>query len=169
MAPLFDRLTDQDLTSSEEVPIFSSYTEDQVVASIQRECAMILNTRCKLTQEDYEELEPEAEKFRFPSFYGIPDGLNKNPKNTTDAHDMERTMANAIEIFESRLQNVRVSVQSYDEPSQTLGLLVEGDLVIGKIAKPLSFPMALEDFQEQGDREIEAYDTRAKIDLKKEQ
>ena len=167
LAPLFDRLSDEDLTAPEEHPPFVTYTQAETTASIQRECQMILNTRCKLTREDYEDLEPLAPRFRFPSFFGLPDSTVLNPKNQSDAHELERIMANAIEIFESRLQNVQVTLEHYEESTQTLGLTVQGDLVIGQVQSPISFPLAFENFQEQGQREKEAYETRPRIVLNK--
>ena len=136
--------------------------------SIQRECTRILNTRCNLTKEEYFALEEEADSFRFPQFFGLPDGTYANPKNSTDSYQMERMMSKAIEIFEPRLQNVRVAIQNFEESKQALFLSVEGDLMIGNVVTPISFPISLEDFQEQGDKEKSAYDTRPRIELNKE-
>ena len=71
--------------------------EEQMKASIQRECTRILNTRCNLTKEEYFDMEENAETFRFPQFFGLPDGTYANPKNSTDSYQMERMMGKAIE------------------------------------------------------------------------
>ncbi|MBM3610515.1 MAG: type VI secretion system baseplate subunit TssE [Alphaproteobacteria bacterium] len=168
-APLFNRLTDFDLSVKEENPPFVTYNEEEARTSIQRECKRILNTRCKLSQKEYEKLEPEALEFRFPAFFGIPDGAHINPKDSKGQHQIERTMAKAIEIFEPRLQNVRVAIQEYEESKQALYLAVEGELIVGDIKTPLSFPLALKDFQEQGERESASYTKRPQIELYKEQ
>lgn len=167
-APLFDRLSDFEPTVLEESPPFVNYNEAEVKASVQQECTRVLNTRCKLTKAEYEKLEPIAGKYRFPAFFGLPDGTIINPKNPNHAARMERMMAKAIEIFEPRLQNVHVAMSNYEESTQSMALSVAGDLVIGEVSTPITFPIALEDFQDQGDREKVAYDTRPKIELNKE-
>jgi type VI secretion system protein ImpF len=165
LAPLFDRLSDFEPHVKEEATPFMIYDEESVKASIQRECMRILNTRCMLTKEEYANLNPQASQFRFPRFFGLPDGTYANPKNTSDATLMQETMAKAIEIFEPRLQNVHVAIHGYEEDNQELSLSVEGDLVIGQIGKSISFPISLEHLQEQGEREQIAYDTRPTIEL----
>ena len=168
IAPLFNRLTDLELHVQEENPSFVTYNEEEVRASIQRECTRILNTRCKLSKKDYEKLEPEALEFRFPSFFGLPDEIHANPKNSKDQHQIEKTMAKAIEIFEPRLHNVRVVIQQYDESKQALYLILDGELIVGDVRTPLSFPLALKDFQAQGEREVASYTQRPQIELHKE-
>jgi len=168
IAPLFDRLSDFEPLMKEETPPFVTYGEEDLKKSIQQECMRILNTRCKLTEADYAALEPQAAQFRFPQFFGLPDGTYANPKNTTDAYKIERMMGKAIEIFEPRLQNVHVSIQPYNDATQSLSLSVEGDLVVGDVNTPITFPIALQSFQEQGELEKAAYDTRPQIEFKKE-
>jgi type VI secretion system protein ImpF len=168
IAPLFDRLTDFEPTIKEEKNPFITYDEESVKASIQRECLRILNTRCMLTKSEYAALDPDAPHYRFPRFFGLPDGTYANPKNASDAYEMERTMAKAIEIFEPRLQNVHVSIHQYEELEQTLSFSVDGDLLIGEVKRPISFPISLDNLKEQGEREQIAYDTRPTIEFKKE-
>jgi type VI secretion system protein ImpF len=165
LAPLFDRLSDFEPTIKEEATPFITYDEESIKASIQRECIRILNTRCILTKDEYAKLDPQAAQFRFPRFFGLPDGTYANPKNSSDAIAMQETMAKAIEIFEPRLQNVKVSIHDYEEMNQELSFSVEGDLVIGRVGKPIMFPILLEHLQEQGEREQIAYDTRPTIEL----
>lgn len=167
LAPLFNRLTDLEPHIKEENPPFSTYNEEEVRASIQQECKRILNTRCKLSQKEYEKMEPDALEFRFPEFFGLPDETNANPKNTKDQHQIERMMAKAIEIFEPRLHNVRVAIQRYEESKQALYLSIDGELVMGDLKTPFSFPLAFKDLQEQGEREIASYTQRPKIELHK--
>jgi type VI secretion system protein ImpF len=167
VAPLFNRLTDLEPHVQEETPPFLTYNEEELKASIQRECQRILNTRCKLSKKAYEKLEPEALEFRFPAFFGLPDGTHANPNNTKDRHQLERMMAKAIEIFEPRLHNVKVAIQQYEESKQALYLLLEGELMMGDIKEPFSFPLALKDFQDQGERELASYNQRPQIELEK--
>jgi type VI secretion system lysozyme-like protein len=164
-APLFDRLSDFEPNVKEENPPFMIYDEDAIKTSIQHECMRILNTRCMLTKEEYAKLQSDATKFRFPRFFGLPDSIYANPKNTSDATFMQETMAKAIEIFETRLQNVHVAIHGYEEDNQELFLSVEGDLVIGEIRKSIAFPLSLGHLQEQGEREQIAYDKRPTIEL----
>lgn len=168
IAPLFDRLSDFEPEIQEEASPFRLYDERDLRLSIQRECTRILNTRCTLTKKEYEALEPEAMEFPFPRFFGLPDTSIENPKDSLDAHRIIKTMAKAIEIFEPRLHNVRVAIKKYEEPRQVLYLTVEGDVTIGEIVKSVSFPVALQDFQEQGDRENKIYTLRPSIELPNE-
>lgn len=131
-APLFDRLVDLDS--------FPSMDEEELRASVRREVAHALNTRCMLTLEQAGALEPHE---RSALDYGLPDLRPLGPA-LEDARHLERLIARVVEAYEPRLRQLQISVQLPPEEQGAPVAVITARLVQGPIAEPISFPLRLD-------------------------
>lgn len=165
--PLFDRLRDENPEVKSEHPIFKRYNRQELLNSVQKEVSQLLNTRCKVPYEDYKKLDPGDLEYGFPELYGLPDQSYTNPQSPEGADQLADMIAHAIEIFEPRLKNVSVEIQTFNEGGQSLSVAVSGDLVVEDVREPISFPVAINDYRNVAEEEKLGYDTTAKIDYHK--
>ena len=166
-APLFDKLRDENPQIKEEHPIFKKYDRKELLVSVQKEVSNILNTRCKMPYQEYKDLDPADLEYGFPELFGLPDQSYADPKTPEGADKMADLIANAIEIFEPRLANVSIEIQEFHKQDQSLSVGVSGDLVIGDVREPISFPVAVQDYRTVATEEKVGYDTTAKIEYTK--
>ncbi|KFE64434.1 type VI secretion system baseplate subunit TssE [Hyalangium minutum] len=131
-APLLDRLTDTESVSWLD--------EEQLRASVRREVAHALSTRCTLTLEQAGALEPHE---RSALDYGLPD---LRPLGTTaaEALHLERLIAHAVEAYEPRLRQIQVSVQLPPEEEGSPVALITARLVQSPINESISLPLRLD-------------------------
>ncbi len=156
-APLFDRLVDDDLNTFAEVVPFIKYNREETIASVMREATHLLNTRCKIPWKEYQALDPSTLEYGLPDLYGFPDQSYGDASSPEGANKLARLMANSLKLFEPRLESVSVEISQYDPQTQNLYLQVHGMLKIGDVLEPISFPVAVQHFQDIGRREKKAY------------
>lgn len=131
-APLFDRLVD--------LESFPPLDEEELRASVRREVAHALNTRCTLTLAQAGALEPHE---RSALDYGLPDLRPLGPA-PEDTHLLERLIAHAVEAYEPRLRQLQVSVRIPPEEEGAPVAVITARLVQGPLAEPISFPLRLD-------------------------
>lgn len=135
-APLFDRLREGN-------PL-QFYHKDDIMASIEREVALLLNTRTTLKRHEYDELAQDPLNFALPEMYGIPEFSMIDGTNSTQWRFIANTCARAIAYFEPRLKNVQVVVEGKDSQTQSLSLSINADLLTQALQEPVMFPVALQ-------------------------
>lgn len=167
-APLFDKIRDENPQIKEEHPIFKKYDRQKLLFSVQKEVSNILNTRCKMPYEEYKNLDPSDLQYGFPELFGLPDQSYADPQSPEGADRMADLIKNAIEIFEPRLANVSVEIQNFNQQNQSLSVNVNGDLIIGDVREPISFPVSVQDYSPVAEEEKVGYDTTAKIEYNKD-
>ncbi|WP_255635875.1 type VI secretion system baseplate subunit TssE [Hyalangium versicolor] len=129
---MLDRLVD---------PESSSWLDkDHLRASVRREVAHALSTRCTLTLEQAGTLEPHE---RSALDYGLPD-LRSLGSTAAEARYLERLIAHVVEAYEPRLRQIQVSVQLPPEEEGTPIAVITARLVQGPVTEPISLPMRLE-------------------------
>lgn len=134
LAPLFERLVDdQPLVSTEARP-FRTVSPDGLRDSIRNELQRLLNTRCSQEQE--------ALRSRSSTVldYGVPDFTHLSPTNPTDRKLMQRTLGEAIANYEPRLRNVSVQIGRYDGPLNRCEAKINGVMIVGNVTEAVSFP-----------------------------
>jgi len=149
-ASLFDRLTDLDPHVSEEPVPFINYDKKQLIESVAREASDILNTRCKIPYKDYEDRAPSALTYGIPDLYGFFDQSYADVSRADGTIRLCQFMANALRIFEPRLDDVVVEMERYDQSNQTAHLSIHAKLKIGKVVEPISFPILVDQVEELG-------------------
>ncbi len=141
LVPLFDRLTDLNLDEkSEPVPLVN-YDREQFFESIARECSYLLNTRCKIPYKQYKEMEASALSYGVPELYGFMDDFYGDPSSLKGAHLLVKAMEEALLRFETRLHKVVVTLDGYDQPTQTANLTIKATIQIDAVVESFSFPL----------------------------
>jgi type VI secretion system protein ImpF len=135
-ALLFDRLVDvPDWNQQEEPPRILN--REQLKASVRRELARLLNTRCSIP------LHRLGEEERSVVNYGIPDFSSLSPHNADDRVLIGSIVSQTIAAFEPRLRHVRVDVGPAAAAESALWLNINAELVVGVFSEPVSFPVIL--------------------------
>ncbi|PTL82647.1 type VI secretion system baseplate subunit TssE [Vitiosangium sp. GDMCC 1.1324] len=132
-APLFDRLMDL-----ETVP--AVLDEQELRASVRREVAHALSTRCMLSLEQADALEPHE---RSVLDYGLPD-LRTLGSTADAARQLERIISRAVEAYEPRLRQLRVSVRLPPEEEGLPVAVITARLVHEPMTEPITFPLQLD-------------------------
>jgi type VI secretion system lysozyme-like protein len=132
LRPLFDRLTDEDPDTPDELPVQRTLDHEGLEASVYAEINRILTTR--YVQENWND--PER-----PDAYGIPDLLDFDPNATQGWPFVENSLLLAIRRYEPRLHNPFVVLQSWDRRTQTVQVSIGGTLETGAVMEPASFPV----------------------------
>lgn len=114
--------------------------DEELRASVRREVAHVLGTRCTLTLEQAESLEPHE---RTVLDYGLPD-LGPLGSTPADAQRLERIIARAVEAYEPRLHRVRVSVQPPLPEEGTTRAMLSARLARPGETEPLSLWLRLD-------------------------
>lgn len=141
--PLFDRLVDEDPEADSEVPPKRFYNKFMLIQSIQREIERILSTRTTAKKEQYEELSEDPLNYGLPEMFGLADFSHFDGANSGDWDYVSQLCQRAIEIFEPRVKNVDVIIQSFDRPRQSLSITVQADIALPEYQGEVSFPMML--------------------------
>jgi type VI secretion system lysozyme-like protein len=138
-ALLFERLVDEDPHTPGEAQPFRIYGMAALRASVGRELMRLLNTRRPRLGDPTK----EAEADRTILDYGIPDFSHMAADSDTDAHQLARTLEQAISIYEPRLREVRVTIGPSTKSKNAVVGSIEGTLVAGMVNEPVSFPLVL--------------------------
>ncbi|MDW3207081.1 MAG: type VI secretion system baseplate subunit TssE [Alphaproteobacteria bacterium] len=138
LAPLFDRLTDEDPGVPNE-PVPRRYLDlDGLAESVQREIQVLLNTRCGWGESDI-----DYDNRGVPDF-GLVDLSHLFTANVQDRRKVARHVAKTIAAYEPRLLNVAVVVEAIQKETGRLDLRVEGGLRFGEAIEPISFPIRVD-------------------------
>jgi type VI secretion system protein ImpF len=149
LASLLDRLLEDETA---ELPTATlSKAPNKLIEALRRDLEALLNTRQANVGAIPAGLE---EASRSLLVYGLPDLSAFNFRNEHDQTRLAQLLKNAITIFESRLQQVRVTPQPLDELKPALRFTIEGVLKIFPEGEHIIFETAIE--PETGKCRIEA-------------
>lgn len=138
LAPLFDRLTDDEPGVPNE-PVPRRYLDlDGVAESVQREIQTLLNTRC-----GWGETEIDYDDRGVPDF-GLIDLSHLYTGNPRDRQALARHVAKTIAAYEPRMTRINVVVEAVQKETGRLQLRVEGGLRFGDTVEPISFPVQVD-------------------------
>jgi type VI secretion system lysozyme-like protein len=135
---LFERLEDLEPLVHTEPQPYRVFDEGGLEESVRRALGRILNSRShhNATVEPYVRGTVLA--------YGIPDATAFSPASETDRVRLAELIARAIEAYEPRLREVRVSLAPDPSNPRAMTGSIGGRLVADSIDKPVSFPLAVE-------------------------
>ena len=137
-APIFERLVDDSpLVPSEGTPL-RTLSRSQLRESIRCELGRLLNTRCPV------EVDLMKDRVRSVINYGIPDFSHYSAANPDHRRQILWVLGTTIAAYEPRLRNVKVVDPIYDPLRQTIGVRIEGLMVVGRVTEPVSFPLAVQ-------------------------
>lgn len=142
--PLFERLINDDVNEDREAPIKRYYNKFELIQSIQREIARILNTRANAKKRDHRELQNQSQNFALPQLYGLPDFSYYDATNSENNRKIAKLCEQAITQYEPRLNNVSVVITGFEKQSQTLSANIQASLNVPNFREELTFPITFQ-------------------------
>jgi type VI secretion system protein ImpF len=138
---LLDRLIDLEPANRFEVPMSRAESLRQLRLSVKRDLEWLLNS----TRMPIEVPESCKEVDKSVLFYGLPDISSVSVQNVSQQQRLQRSLENAIEMFEPRLARARVtSRERFRATNQSLTFHVEAMLMIDPAPERISFDTVLE-------------------------
>ncbi|MEO6910769.1 MAG: type VI secretion system baseplate subunit TssE [Edaphobacter sp.] len=133
---MFDRLVDSAPEVQKELTPLRVHGRDALFASIARDLQRLLNTRrasdAPLDSANATVLD-----------YGIPDFSQFSASSVTDRRHLTETLRLSISVFEPRLQEISIHLESSDSsPHQILGN-ISCKARLGNLLEPMTFPILL--------------------------
>jgi type VI secretion system protein ImpF len=138
---LFDRLLDDDPTTTREPPTSRRQVLRELKQSVSRDLENLLNTRqrCSEWSPALNELEKSIVN------YGIPDFTGVNMSVPSERERLRSVIQRVIEQFEPRFRTVRVNLLENAEAfDRTLRFKIEGLLQVDPAPEPVVFDSQLE-------------------------
>lgn len=134
--PLFDRLVNSAPEVHKELTPLRVHGREALFASIARDLQRLLNTR----RASYAPLDPAKATVLD---YGIPDFSQFSASSVTDRRQLTEILRLAISVFEPRLQEISIQIESSDSsPHQMIGS-INCKARLGSLLEPMTFPILL--------------------------
>ncbi len=162
--PLFDRLVDRQPELRREArpmrtldrrgvrvsgPVSERVSEPgSLRESVRRELQRLFNTRCPVPAHRL------AGRPRTVLDYGIPDLTGFSPRSHEDRERLAEAMRRAVEAYEPRLAEVRVTLEPDPRDELSLAGRVQAVLVVDSVPEPVSFLTVLQ--LKEGEVEVHA-------------
>jgi type VI secretion system protein ImpF len=137
---LLDRLTDDEPGSPADPPTTRAQSFRTFKAALRRDLEWLLNTRQtpQPAPDDFREL-------RYSLYnYGLPDLVSLSAHSVRDRTALQHCMQEAVEVFESRLSNVRLVNEPVLQNGRMLRFRIEGLARIDPRPEQVSFDTVLE-------------------------
>lgn len=132
--PLFDRLAGGAAANENASWLL---LPEQLQASISRELSRLFNTRSRLPPSEFHNNSGTVID------YGVPDFSALYARRGDDVALLESALAQAVTLFEPRIQNVSVKVQSVADRADAAFVQVAGDVTIGLKPQRVSFELEM--------------------------
>ena len=136
--PLLDRLVDADPRHHEEAQPRRVLLGSEIQASIRRELARLLNTRC------VETIDALGGQERTVVNYGLPDFFTLNPTSDGDRERLARLIVEAVRAYEPRLRSPSATVAIDPQQPRALNSVLSGMLLLDNLLEPVSFPLVIQ-------------------------
>lgn len=137
---LFDKLMDAAPYVKEEHPVKQNYSKEELLLSVQREVELLLNSRCKLTFEEYKS--QEVQSYGMPNLFGMIDNSMKGKGGERALKEVCTLVREAVKRFEPRFSSVFVNAK---KNHTDFGYIVEisGTLLVGDKEEMVHFPLSV--------------------------
>jgi type VI secretion system protein ImpF len=137
---IVDRLLDFDPTNSQEAPKSRSQGLRELKVAVRRDLEWLLNTRHSPDgiTESLEEVYKSVAKFGLPDFTGL------SSQNDDERRDLIRSIEKALEIFEPRFMNVRISLEDVDSAERGVKFRIQATLRVEPTPEPVVFDTILQ-------------------------
>lgn len=147
LAPLFDRLVDLEPHVPSEPTPWGYLSKEEYKLSIKKELEALLNTRlprpyslADALSEQEDAISPQL-SYGMPADYGLQDTIAFDGMNKSTWNQISATFEAAILRFEPRLRYPRVQVDTYDNATQKLTLMVSGSVQLDDQIERVFFPV----------------------------
>ena len=138
---VLDRLIDLEPDRTSEPLSNRTQVLRQMKESVGRDLQNLLNTRCRATSwpKGLDELKKSLVA------YGIPDCIGIQTGSREQQAEIRKMIQTAIEIFESQLTNVRVTLVDADDPKdRALRFRIEAMLKVDPAPEPVAYNSRLD-------------------------
>lgn len=139
---VLDRLFDAHPEEKADPPITRNESLRRMKSALKRDMEWLLNTRRCQVMEEF--VDDPGELTRSLLNYGLPDISSMSVQSGKDHNRILRQMEEAVEYFEPRLKNVRVSLRPVEKTSRTLRFSIEALLMIDPAPEQVRFDTVLE-------------------------
>ncbi len=106
-----------------------------IKASVKRDLEKLLNTRRQILIPPVEYKEVNSSLF----VYGLQDFTSQNPRSPSVKQKLRQDVEKTISLFEPRLKNVTVHLETPAQNERNLMFRITGLLVIEPITEPVTF------------------------------
>ncbi len=137
---VLDRLIDEEPEISREVPASRQKSLRQLKQAVRRDLEWLLNSRQVITEipADFRELSNSV------ATYGLPDFAAFNVKTPSDQNRMRRLIEEEIRLFEPRLMDVIVSLETAREAERSFHFRIDARLRVEPSPEPVTFDTTLQ-------------------------
>ncbi|NTV42741.1 MAG: type VI secretion system baseplate subunit TssE [Syntrophobacteraceae bacterium] len=134
-ASILDRLIDEEPGLSREPVQYRLVSVGQMRGAVIRDLENLLNTRRIVVSppEAYEEVNNSL------FVYGLKDYTAHNPKSPTARQQLRMDIEKTVSLFEPRLRNVNVHVETPTPGERSVKFRITAMLVVEPIAEPITF------------------------------
>ena len=132
---VLDRLLDYEPELSTESQKSRSRSLRELKQSMCRDLEWLMNTR-RLVDEVPELLEEVNKSI---AVYGLPDFTGMGAKDPAQQKKLVKSIESALNIFEPRLQDLRVTLEPINETERILRFRIEASLDIDPMPEPVVF------------------------------
>ena len=134
-ASVLDRLIDYEPDNSGEPVSSRAKSLRELKQCVKRDLEWLLNTRQSNTQ-----LPPELKEVNSSlAAYGLPDFTAVSVKSAADQNRLRRAIETAIDTFEPRLEDVRVTIEPISEGERVIHFRIDARLKVEPAPEPITF------------------------------
>ena len=136
---IVDRLIDYEPEYSSEASKSGSQSLTELKQAVRRDIEWLLNTRHSIKDLS----EGLVEVRNSLAVYGIPDFTGLSSKDSDDQAELLKNIEDAIRVFEPRLANIKISVDSTDRVRRGVMFKIQGVLKVEPTPEPVVFDTVL--------------------------
>lgn len=137
---VLDRLIDDEPHVPTDPPAGRSQSLRRMKVSLRRDLEWLLNTRRTPDAVQDNSLQLHRSLFNF----GLPDISNLSMQSVSDQNRLLRMMEQTISVFEPRVKNARVTLESAGGSARVLRFCIEGLLKLDPAPERVTFDTVLE-------------------------
>jgi len=135
-----DRLVDLEPERKLELPLSRAQSVRELKAALRRDLEWLLNSRRTIEESPASLKEVGRSLYN----YGLPDVASLYLRSSKDQAYLLESIKTAIEIFEPRLLNVKVTLESASEDKRVIRFAIEGLLRMDPAPEQVFFDTVLE-------------------------
>jgi type VI secretion system protein ImpF len=137
---VLDRLVDQEPERKLEPPLTRAQSLRELKAALRRDLEWLLNTRRTIEESSASLKELEHSLYN----YGLPDVSSLYLRSPNDQETLLNAIKKAINLFEPRLLNVKVTLEPAADDARVIRFAIEGLLRMDPAPEHILFDTVLE-------------------------
>ena len=137
---VLDRLSDQEPERKLEPPLTRARSLRELKAALRRDLEWLLNSRRTIEEPPASVKELERSLYN----YGLPDVSSLYLRSSKDQEALLKAIKTAINLFEPRLLNIKVTLEPAADDTRLLHFTIEGFLRIDPAPEHIFFDTVLE-------------------------